>query len=97
MSIPFELKQNKKIIRLKWNMQKAKASEHFWQGGWGGWRLPRQQRRSAQYLVPLHVLHVEAALVLFSFLVLLLLAEALLDDAEAAGEDEEGGYHGDGD
>ena len=52
---------------------------------------------AASYLTTLHVLHVEAVLALLALLVLLLLAAALLDDAEAAGEDEQAGHHRDGD
>lgn len=55
------------------------------------------RRHEASYLA-LHVLHVEAVLALLPFLVLLLLlAAALFDNAEAAGEDEQAGHHGDGD
>lgn len=50
----------------------------------------------ASYLAVLHVLHVEAVLALLPFLVLLLLTAAFFDYAEAAGEDEEAGHHGDG-
>lgn len=46
--------------------------------------------------ISLHVLHVEAVLALLALLVLLLLTAALLDDAEAAGDDEQARYHGDG-
>lgn len=50
----------------------------------------------APYLVPFHVLHVEAIFALLALLVLLLLAAALLYNAKAAGEDEEGGHHSNG-
>lgn len=53
--------------------------------------------RSVTYISTLHVLHVEAVLSLFAFLVLLLLTAAFLNDTEAAGEDEEGGHYSDGD
>lgn len=49
------------------------------------------------YVATLHVLHVEAVLSLFAFLVLLLLTAAFLNDTEAAGEDEERGHYSDGD
>ena len=52
---------------------------------------------AASYLTTLHVLHVEAVLALLALLVLLLLAAALLDDAEAAGQDQHGCHHRDGD
>lgn len=52
---------------------------------------------SVTYITILHVLHVEAVLSLFAFLVLLLLTAAFLNDTEAAGEDEEGGHYSDGD
>lgn len=54
------------------------------------------RRHKASYLA-LHVLHVEAILALLPFLVLLLLAAAFFDYAEAAGEDEQRGHHSDGD
>lgn len=50
----------------------------------------------APYLAALHVLHVEAILALLPFLVLLLLAAAFFDYAEAAGEDEQRSHHSDG-
>lgn len=49
------------------------------------------------YVATLHVLHVEAVLSLFAFLVLLLLTAAFLNDTEAAGEDEERGHYSNGD
>lgn len=48
------------------------------------------------YLTTLHVLHVEAILALLPFLVLLLLAAAFFDYAEAAGKDKQCGHHSDG-
>lgn len=47
--------------------------------------------------ITLHVLHVESVFALLALLVLLLLTATFLNDAETAGEDEEGGHHGDGD
>lgn len=51
---------------------------------------------TAPYLTALHVLHVEAVLALFALFVLLLLAAALFDYAEAAGDHQQRGHHGDG-